>query len=136
TTTTVSRGGSRATATGEAIVSFAKQFLGVKYVWGGSSPSGFDCSGFVGYVYKNFGYQLNRVSSDQARQGVEVSKGDLKPGDLVFFNTNHGSRINHSGIYIGGGNFIDASSGQGHVTISPLTSGFYAETYVTARRLF
>lgn len=134
--TIVSRGGSRSSSIGTSIVSYAKEFLGVEYVWGGSSPQGFDCSGFVWYVYKNFGIQLNRVSTDQAQQGVAVDKADLKTGDLVFFNTNHGNRINHSGIYIGDGMFIDASSGRGEVIISSLNTGFYAETYVTARRFF
>lgn len=124
---------------GAAIVSYAKNFLGVKYVYGGISPEGFDCSGFVKYVFDHFSINIDRVSTDQATQGVEVSRADLKPGDLVFFDTNGGhNRVNHAGIYIGGGSFIQASSGSstGKVVISNLNSGFYDESFMIARRLF
>jgi len=121
------------------IVNYAKKLLGVKYVWGGMSPKGFDCSGFVKYVYDHFDVKIERVSSSQANQGVAVSKADLKPGDLVFFDTNGGhNKINHAGIYIGDGNFIHASSSSSahKVVISTLSSGFYMNSYMRARRLF
>jgi cell wall-associated NlpC family hydrolase len=121
------------------IASYAKNFLGVKYVWGGVSPKGFDCSGFVKYVFDHFDINIDRVSSSQAGQGVAVSKSDLKSGDLVFFDTNGGNnRINHVGIYIGDGNFIQASSARSahKVVISTLNSGFYKDSYMRARRLF
>jgi N-acetylmuramoyl-L-alanine amidase len=120
------------------ILGFAKKYLGVKYVWGGESPSGFDCSGFVYYVFKHFGFEMERTASSQATQGDKISKSDLTPGDLVFFDTNGGhNKINHVGIYIGGGKFIQSSSGSSahKVVISNLTSGFYADSYMTARRL-
>lgn len=120
------------------IVQYAKKFLGVKYVYGGTSPSGFDCSGFVYYVFSHFNKKLERVAADQAKQGKKVSKSELKPGDLVFFDTNgKHDYINHSGIYIGDGKFIHASSGSSNrkVVISDLTSGFYNESYMTARRV-
>ncbi|MCR4435849.1 MAG: SH3 domain-containing protein [Clostridiales bacterium] len=126
-----------ATTKGEKIVNFAKKYIGVKYVWGGTTPKGFDCSGFVGYVYKNFGISLNRVAADQAKQGTKVNKSDLKPGDLVFFDTNGGmNSISHVGIYIGGGKFIHASSSRSvhKVTISEINSGYYSQTFMTARR--
>jgi cell wall-associated NlpC family hydrolase len=121
------------------IVSFAKDLLGVKYVWGGITPAGFDCSGFVKYVYDHFDINIDRVSTSQATQGVAVDKADLEPGDLVFFDTNGGhNRINHVGIYIGDGNFIQASSSRSahKVVISSLTTGFYDDCYMRARRLF
>lgn len=120
------------------IVKYAKQQLGVKYVYGGSSPKGFDCSGFVLYVYKHFDINMQRVAADQATQGKKISKSDLEPGDAVFFDTNGGHNyINHSGIYVGDGKFIHASSGNSNmkVVISDLTTGFYKESYMTAKRV-
>lgn len=131
-TTAVSRG----TSTRTSIVSYAKKFLGIRYKWGGTTTKGFDCSGFVKYVMKNFGISLSRVSSAQAKNGTYIKKSNLLPGDLVFFDTNGGSnRINHVGIYIGNGKFIQASSSHSGVAISSINSGFYAETYITARRV-
>ncbi|MFZ5965952.1 MAG: SH3 domain-containing protein [Bacillota bacterium] len=122
------------------ITDFAQQYLGVPYKWGASSPSGFDCSGFTSYVFKNFGISLARRSSDQAKQGEKVSKSELKPGDLVFFDTSgaNNGNITHVGIYIGDGKFIHASSGKNakKVVISSLAEGYYNEKYVTARRIF
>ncbi|HEX3032853.1 MAG TPA: NlpC/P60 family protein [Bacillota bacterium] len=130
----VSRGGARTTSAPEGVIDYARQFLGVKYVWAGTSPSGFDCSGFTRYVYQKFGVQLDHSSAAQSRTGSAVNKADLSAGDLVFFDTNGGhSSVNHVGIYIGGGRFIHASSGQGEVTINSLNEGFYAGTYLWAR---
>ncbi len=123
-------------STADKLISFAKRFIGVRYRWGGSSPKGFDCSGFTQYVFKNIGIALNRTSTSQAAQGKRVSKSNLQPGDLVFFDTNGGNnRINHVGIYIGGGRFIQSSSTGTGVTISNISSGFYSGTYMTARRV-
>lgn len=134
-TTASSRGSSGSTA--EKIIDYAKRFLGVNYVWGGTTPKGFDCSGFVKYVFGNFGVTLNRVTTEQAKQGTSVKKANLQPGDLVFFDTNGGhNRINHVGLYIGGGKFIQSSSGSSSgVVISSITEGFYSNTYMTARRV-
>lgn len=101
----------------DAVVVYAAKFLGTRYVWGGTTPSGFDCSGFTKYVYGHFGINLNRVSRDQAQQGMKVSKSELKPGDLVFF----GSPIHHVGIYVGNNMFIHAPRTGDVVRISPLT---------------
>ncbi len=123
---------------GQKLVAKAKKYLGVKYVYGGSSPSGFDCSGFTKYVYDSMGVNLERVAADQAQHGTKVSKANLKPGDLVFFDTNGGHNyINHAGIYIGNGQFIHASSGRSShkVVISDLSEGFYQNAYMTARRM-
>jgi peptidoglycan DL-endopeptidase CwlO len=101
----------------DALVVYAAKFLGTRYVWGGTTPSGFDCSGFTKYVYAHFGISLNRVSRDQANQGTRVTKQGLKPGDLVFF----GNPIHHVGIYVGNNSFIHAPRTGDVVRISPLT---------------
>lgn len=122
---------------GEEIVAYANQYLGCSYVYGGSGPSTFDCSGFTMYVYKHFGYSLSHSATAQSYEGTAVAKEDLQPGDLVFFSdyqTLEG--IGHCGIYIGNGEFIHASSGSGYcVKVSNLLSGSYNTRYVTARRL-
>lgn len=125
------------TSKGQEIVNYAKQYLGCKYVYGGSGPSTFDCSGFTMYVYKHFGINLSHSARAQSKNGTYVAKEDLQPGDLVFFKdyeTMDG--IGHCGIYVGEGNFIHASSGTGYcVKISTLLSGSYNTRYETARRL-
>lgn len=119
---------------GEQIVDFAEQFLGTPYVWAGSSPSGFDCSGFVSYVFKNFGYTVNRTAASMYTNGVAVDKSELQIGDAVFFASSSES-IGHVGIYIGDGEFIHSSSGCGYVTISGLDESYYSRMYVGARRI-
>lgn len=120
------------------VVSFAESFIGTPYVHGGASPAGFDCSGFTSYVFENFGIKISRSSSAQASVGEYVAPGDLLPGDLVLFSPGPGSkRVNHVGIYIGSGNFIQASSSKNgyYVRISPLFEGSYLHRFVTARRV-
>lgn len=119
----------------QEIIAYARTLLGIKYVYGGSSTKGFDCSGFVGYVFKHFGIILERASRDMGSYGTAVKKADLQPGDLVFFDTNGGlNGINHVGIYIGNNKFIHASSVSGRkVTISSLSDSFYSKTYMRAR---
>ena len=119
---------------GEQIVAFAEQVLGTPYVWAGSSPSGFDCSGFVSYVFKNFGYTVNRTAASMYTNGVAVDKSELQIGDAVFFASSSES-IGHVGIYIGDGEFIHSSSGCGYVTISGLDESYYSRMYVGARRI-
>jgi cell wall-associated NlpC family hydrolase len=111
------------------VVGFARQFLGKPYVWGGASPAGFDCSGFTMYVYAHFGVSLPHNAAAQYGYGSPVSQSDLQPGDLVFFDG-----LGHVGLYIGGGSFIHAPHTGDVVKISSL-SGWYAATYVGARRL-
>ena len=125
---------SQGNATGSEIVAYAKKYLGYKYVYGGSTPSGFDCSGFTSYVYKHFGYSLNRTSSAQASNGKAVSKSNLQVGDIICFARSSGSKtIGHVGIYIGGGQFIHAANSRKGVIISNVDgAGFY---YVCARRI-
>ncbi len=122
-----------------AIIDFAKTLLGVKYTYGGTSPeTGFDCSGFVKYVFDNFDIKLNRVSADQAKQGIEVAIDELLPGDLVFFDTNGGiSDISHVGIYIGAGEFINSvtGAGNGKVVIDSMNTAYWQPRFMTARRI-
>lgn len=132
--TSVSRGTTSGSAsTSSAIVSKAFQYLGKPYVWGASGPKAFDCSGFTSYVYSTFGVSLPHKASSQAGVGQTVSKSNLQAGDLVFFNTTGG--ISHVGMYIGSGQFIHASSGSNKVTISELSSSYYASRFVTAKRI-
>lgn len=117
-----------------SIVSVAQQYLGVPYVWGGTSPSGFDCSGFTQYVFKKCGYSINRTAAAQYKNGSYVSYSNLQAGDLVYFtNTYSTSGISHVGIYIGGGQFIHAASGG--VKISSLSEKYYSTRYYGARRV-
>ena len=121
---------------GTSVVEYAKNYLGCKYVAGGSSPStGFDCSGFTSYVYKNFGVSLSRSSKGQINDGVAVSRSDLQPGDIVVFNNSGNTAIGHVGIYIGGDNFIHAANPSQGVTITSLSSSYYGKRYVGARRV-
>lgn len=122
------------TSKAQKIIDFAKKFLGVKYVYGGTTPKGFDCSGFVQYVFKNSGITLSRTAASQAKHGTKVSKSDLVAGDLVFFSCNGGG-IDHVGIYIGNGKFIHAESYRKGVTITELSDSYYARAYKTARRV-
>lgn len=119
----------------DKLIDFAKSFLGTRYVYGGSSPRGFDCSGFVSYVFSNFGFSLPRTADEQANIGDTVTRDSLEKGDLVFFKTLGSSIINHVGIYIGDGQFIHASSGAGKVVISPLNEGYYLSHYIKAKRV-
>ena len=122
-----------ASGNGSSIVATAKQYLGSKYTYGGSSPStGFDCSGFTSYVFKQHGISLNRTAAAQYSNGVAVSRANLQPGDLVMFGK---SGINHVAIYIGGGQIIHASTPSTGVRIDSLSTGYYNNNYVGARRV-
>lgn len=113
---------------GDAAVAYAKRFLGVPYRWGGSSPGGFDCSGFVRYVYERFGIELPHSSYADFGLGRRVGRSGLKPGDLVFF-----SGLGHVGMYVGHGRFIHAPHSGTSVQISSLAE--YRASYDGARRL-
>lgn len=119
------------------IVEYAKQFIGTRYTYGGRSPSsGFDCSGFVYYVFKNFGYTLNPGATSQMRVVTRISKGELLPGDLVFFNEGKSSGATHVGIYVGGNQFIHATKPGSSLTISSMSDGYYSRYYTASGRVF
>ena len=125
-----------ASANGSAIAQYALQFVGYPYVYGGSSPSGFDCSGFVRYVCSQKGYSVKRTASAQMDNGTPVSYSQLQSGDLVFFNNGNSSkRATHVGIYIGNGQFVHASTSTTGVIISDMNSAYYTTGFVGARRL-
>lgn len=114
-----------------SVVATAKQYIGTRYVAGGTSPSGFDCSGFVQYVFKQHGVSLPHSSSAMYQRGTKVNSP--QPGDLVFFKTN-GSGVSHVGIYIGGNRFISATTNSG-VKIDSLSGGYWGARYIGAKRL-
>ncbi|MCI9155909.1 MAG: SH3 domain-containing protein [Lawsonibacter sp.] len=120
---------------GAQVVAYAKQFLGYRYVYGGSSPNGFDCSGFTKYIYSNFGVNLSHSGGAQKSAGKAVSAGNMQPGDLVFFAQTGNGRISHVGIYIGGNQFIHASSPSTGVIISSMND-YVARGFVGACRIF
>ncbi len=115
----------------------ARKHLGKKYVWAANGPKTFDCSGFTCYVSKKNGVRLPRTSIRQAEVGKKVTRTQLKPGDLIFFDTSKERKgfVNHVGIYIGGGNFIHASSGANKVVISSLNQSFYKQRFMWGRRI-
>ena len=129
-----SSGASSYSSTGQAIVDTAMNYLGVPYVWGGSSPSGFDCSGLVQYVCRKNGISVSRVAADQRGDGSYVSRDNLQPGDLVFFA--NGGYIHHVGIYVGNGNMIHAPQTGDVVKISSINTDYRISQYAGAVRVY
>lgn len=121
--------------TGDRILAEARKYLGAPYVFGGASPSGFDCSGFVYYVLNTLGFSPARTPADQYNMGTGVSRENLKAGDIVFFANTYTTGISHVGIYAGNGQFIHAPNSRSTVSYSDLTSGYWAEHYYGARRV-
>jgi cell wall-associated NlpC family hydrolase len=107
--------------------------MGVRYLAAGTTPKGFDCSGFTRYIFAQFDIDLSHSSRVQATTGEKVAKSDLRAGDLVFFETG-GAGISHVGIYVGDGYFVHSASNKG-VTKNKLSEKYYAKRYVTARRI-
>ena len=130
TTSTKTKSSSKKSSktTGADIVAYAKKFLGCRYVYGTAGPKTFDCSGLTSYVYKHFGYSLNRTSGGQRSDGKNVKKSDLEPGDILCFT-------GHVGIYIGGNKFIHAANPRKGVIISSLSESYYVKHYITASRI-
>jgi len=116
------------------MVSTVSSVMGTKYVYGGTTTKGFDCSGFIGYVFNKSGVKLPRTSAAMYATGTSVAKKNLQPGDLVFFNTS-GKGVSHAGIYIGNGKFAHSSSSKG-VSISKLNDPYYwGSKYIGAKRV-
>lgn len=135
---TVARRGFRPEASapkaGSDVIRTAYAYRGVRYRYGGSSRSGFDCSGFTSHVYARKGVRLPHSAAAQYQRGRRVSAGEMKPGDLVFFTTTRRG-ISHVGIYAGNGRFVHASSSGGSVRVDSLASGYYKERFRGARRV-
>ncbi len=115
------------------LLALSRRYLGVRYRWGGTTPSGFDCSGFMVHVYGRMGVALPRTTFNMYDAGVPVPREGLQAGDLVFFQTLRPGP-SHAGIYLGDGKFIHASSGAGRVLITAMDHGYYAPRYLGARR--
>ncbi|WP_251658220.1 C40 family peptidase [Sporosarcina aquimarina] len=121
-------------ASGDSIVAYAKKFEGTPYLFGGSTPAAFDCSGYILYVFKFFGISLPRTSETQFNVGTSVARDNLQAGDLIFFENTYKPGISHTGIYIGNGNFISAESSG--VKISNLdTNPYWGPKYAGAKRV-
>jgi cell wall-associated NlpC family hydrolase len=127
----VSRDGSAANV--RRIMQTAVRYVGVPYYFGGTGPDSFDCSGFVRYVFARSGTSLPRTADAQYEAGQPVNRGRLQPGDLVFFTT-YASGVSHSGIYLGDGKFISATSSRG-VAVDRLDDGYWGARYLGARRV-
>ena len=117
---------------GQQIATYAQQYVGYPYVYGGKSPSGFDCSGFMQFVFAQFGYQINRTATAQLANGYYVEYDDLKPGDIIYFG--FGSTASHVGMYIGNGQFVHAQNSSTGVVITSLSEPWYANRYLCAHR--
>lgn len=125
------------------MIAYAKKFMGTRYVRGGKSPKGFDCSGFTGYVFRQFGYNLSASSAAQATQGVQIKREEAEPGDLLFFTgrNSRSGRVGHVGIVIdndavtGEITFIHASVSSG-ISIDRVSAPYYAKRFLSVRRVF
>ncbi len=117
----------------EQVAAYALNYVGVPYVYGGNTPEqGFDCSGYVKYVYAKVGIEIARVAADQANQGVEVSREELQIGDLVFFKMD--GAIDHVGLYLGGGVFIHSPKPGESVRVDNLDDNYYVKRFAVAKR--
>jgi len=124
------------TVSGDDLANYMKQFVGTPYVWGGTDPSGFDCSGLMQYSFGKFGIKIPRVTYDQIGQGQAVNMKGLRAGDLVFFDTDPGTKgPDHVGMYIGGGKMIDSPRPGKNVEIVDMTKGYYADRFMGGRRI-
>lgn len=121
----------------DKVVSLSKSLIGTPYVFGGKSPAdgGFDCSGLTVYVFGQVGYTLNRISTDQATQGVFVSSGNKKAGDLVFFSINGTGKVDHVGIYIGNGQMIHSPKPGDTVKTVSIDTSYWQQRYISTRRI-
>ena len=127
--------GTASAASSGTLVSKAKSLLGTPYKFGGTTKKGFDCSGFLNYVFKSENVSLPRTASGMYQQGTPVSRSALRTGDLVFFKTSRSGGISHAGMYIGNGKFVHSASSRG-VSISSINDKYYwGSRYAGARRV-
>jgi len=119
------------------IIKVAKKYKGKRYIWGGTTPKGFDCSGYAQYICKKNGLKIPRNSRIQAKFGKYIKRKDLKVGDLVFFDTSKRKKgyVNHVGIYIGNDKFIHASSAKKKVVVTSLKGTFHGKRFKWGRRI-
>lgn len=130
----VSRGESTS-SNNSGIIGTAKKYIGTPYVFGGTSTSGIDCSGFTQLVYRTHGVSIPRTTTGQAKAGSHLNRNQLRTGDLIIFSGTYKSGPSHAGIYISNGNFIHASSSRG-VTIDSLNSNYYSKHFSYGRRVY
>lgn len=124
-----------AASIGEAIVTYGEKFMGVPYVFGGTTPQGFDCSGFVQYIYKHAaGISLPRTTDQQYNVGTSIAKSDLQPGDLVFYANTYRKGISHVGVYAGGNMVLNATSSKG-IDLVSLDNSYWGPKYAGAKRV-
>jgi cell wall-associated NlpC family hydrolase len=126
--------GGRAAGTGEGPAALALRYLGSPYRWGGASPAGFDCSGFVTFVYRTLGLDLPRDLSGQLAAGRPVSPNELEPGDIVFFRDTYTPGLSHAGIYLGSGEFVHAADESSGVVISRMWDRYWGTRFLAASR--
>jgi len=121
----------------DTVVATAKSLIGTPYVWGGESPSegGFDCSGLTQYVFSQVGFKLNRISGNQANQGIYISRGSLQRGDLIFYSFNGNGIVDHVGLYIGNGEMIHSPKAGDYVKVTNITTSYWQTRFVTVRRI-
>lgn len=129
-----SRGG-RAADTGTSIATLVQRYVGARYVFGGSSPAGFDCSGLVWYVLRQHGIDIGRSTWSQIQHGRRVALDSLEPGDIVFFENTYIAGLSHVGIYVGGGRFVDAGTERTGVRFSSMWNPYWAARFYGARRV-
>ena len=118
---------------GSQVVATGKKYIGVPYVFGGTTPKGFDCSGFIQYVFKELGYNIPRLADEQYKLGKAAKVSELEPGDLVFFST-YEPGASHCGIYVGDGNFMHASSSKG-IRVDALSNEYWRPRFIGARKI-
>jgi peptidoglycan endopeptidase LytF/peptidoglycan endopeptidase LytE len=120
---------------GETISSISSRYIGYRYVFGGTTPAGFDCSGLVYYVFAQSGRPISRGMWGQYAAGPHPSRGDLRPGDIVFFQNTYMAGLSHNGIYIGGGQFINAVDERSGVRVASLSDPYWAARWFGATRV-
>lgn len=127
--------GAEAASYQKKAVDTAKQNVGVRYVWGGTSPRGFDCSGLVKYSFQKAGKSLPRTAAEMHRKGKKVSTASMKPGDLMFFSQNKASKPSHVAIYIGNGKMIHAETYYKKVVVASINERYWKARFIGAKRV-